>query len=119
MGSTATGSAEAFWRGHVEAWQASGQSRGDYCAAQGLSRKTFGWWAWRLDRTRRSVEMENRDGRFLPVEVAGLPAPAEVPTIDRAADERIEIALPDGVAVRVGTGFDGEALRRVLEVLGR
>ena len=71
MGSTATGSAEAFWRGHVEAWQASGQSRGDYCAAQGLSRKTFGWWAWRLDRTRRSVEMESRDGRFLAVEVAG------------------------------------------------
>ena len=73
MGSTATGSAEAFWRGHVEAWQASGQSRGDYCAAQGLSRKTFGWWAWRLDRTRRSVEMEGRDGRFLAVEVAGTP----------------------------------------------
>jgi hypothetical protein len=119
MGSTATGSAEAFWRGHVEAWQASGQSRGDYCAAQGLSRKTFGWWAWRLDRTRRSVEMEGRDGRFLAVEVAGTPVVTELPTIDRAADERIEIALPDGVAVRVGTGFDGEALRRVLEVLGR
>ncbi|HYI04637.1 MAG TPA: hypothetical protein VD858_07090 [Reyranella sp.] len=119
MGSTATGSAEAFWRGHVEAWQASGQSRGDYCAAQGLSRKTFGWWAWRLDRTRRSVEMESRDGRFLAVEVAGTSVVTELPTIDRAADERIEIALPDGVAVRVGTSFDAEALRRVLEVLGR
>ncbi|WP_448207791.1 IS66 family insertion sequence element accessory protein TnpA [Azospirillum sp. sgz302134] len=46
MGSTVAGSAESFWRGHVEAWRASGRSRSDYCAAQGLSRKTFGWWAW-------------------------------------------------------------------------
>ena len=31
----------------------------------------------------------------------------------------IEIALPDGVTVRVGRGVDGEALRRVLTALGR
>ena len=35
------------------------------------------------------------------------------------ADERIEIALPGGVAVRVGSGFDAAALHRVLTVLGR
>ena len=34
-------------------------------------------------------------------------------------DQRIEIALPGGVAVRVGRGFDAEALHRVLTVLGR
>ena len=34
---------EAYWRVHVEAWRASGQSRGEYCALHGLSRKTFGW----------------------------------------------------------------------------
>ena len=31
----------------------------------------------------------------------------------------IEIALPDGVLVRVGAGVDGGALRRVLTALGR
>jgi hypothetical protein len=41
---------EVYWRVHVEAWRASGQSRGEYCAAHGLARKTFGWWAWRLGR---------------------------------------------------------------------
>ena len=41
---------EAYWRVHVEAWRSSGQSRGEYCALHGLSRKTFGWWAWRLNR---------------------------------------------------------------------
>jgi hypothetical protein len=34
-------------------------------------------------------------------------------------EARIEIALPDGVRVRVGRGVDGEALRRVLAALGR
>ncbi|WP_281378803.1 IS66 family insertion sequence element accessory protein TnpA [Azospirillum oleiclasticum] len=43
MGSMAAGSGTSFWRGHVEAWRASGQSGGDHCAAQGLSRKSFGW----------------------------------------------------------------------------
>lgn len=121
MGSTATGSAESFWRGHVEAWRASGQSRGDYCAAQGVSRKTFGWWAWRLDRERRPAETGGQAGRFLPVEVAEIAPAVDVPaggTI-AIADARIEIALPDGVAVRVGAGFDAAALQRVLQVLGR
>jgi hypothetical protein len=120
MRATAAGSAEPFWRGHVEAWRGSGQSRGDYCAAQGLSRKTFGWWAWRLDRERRPVEAGAQVGCFLPVEVAEIPAAPEVPDIAMAAaDARIEIALPDGLAVRVGTDFDAAALLRVLQVLGR
>jgi len=120
MGSTATGSAESFWREHVEAWRVSGQSRSDYCAALGLARKTFGWWAWRFDRERRPATLPEA-GRFLPVEVTEMPVAAEVPTgaLAMTADERIEIALPNGLAVRVGVGFDAEALRRVLGVLGR
>ena len=55
---------EAYWRVHVEAWRASGQSRGEYCAAHGLSRKTFGWWAWRLDRQGRPAPADPAvDGR--------------------------------------------------------
>lgn len=119
MGSTAVGSGASFWRGHVEAWRASGQSRGDYCAAQGLSRKTFGWWAWRLDRERRPAETGGQAGRFLPVEIAGIAPATEEPDVASAVDDRIEIALPDGVAVRVGAGFDAAALQRVLQVLGR
>jgi hypothetical protein len=95
MGQTSA-QGEAYWRVHVEAWRASGQSRGEYCAAHGLSRKTFGWWAWRLDRQGRPAPADTA-AHFLPV----------------------EIALPDGVRVRVGRGVDGEALRRVLGALGR
>lgn len=119
MRATAAGSAESFWREHIEAWRASGQSRGDYCAAQGLSRKTFGWWAWRLDRQRRPAEVDLQAGRFLPVEVAAIAPAAVVPDGATTADARIEIALPNGLAVRVGTDFDAAALHRVLQVLGR
>ena len=107
---------EAYWRVHVEAWRASGQSRAEYCAAHGLSRKTFGWWAWRLNRQERPAPADPA-AHFLPVEIA------EVPDRDEAGaapvEARIEIALPDGVRVRVGRDVDGAALRRVLAALGR
>src|SRR3954447_8706960 len=109
---------EAYWRVHVEAWRASGQSRADYCAAHGLSRKTFGWWAWRLDRQGRPASADPA-GHFLPVEIAGVGDPDEDGAAPVREEARIEIALPDGVRVRVGRGVDGEALRRVLAALGR
>jgi hypothetical protein len=109
---------EAYWRVHVEAWRDSGQSRGEYCAAHGLSRKTFGWWAWRLDRQGRPAPADTT-AHFLPVEVAGVVDPGEAGAAPVGDEARIEIALPDGVTVRVGRGVDGEALRRVLAALGR
>ena len=56
---------------------------------------------------------------FLPVEITGVGGPDEVTVTPPTDDTRIEIALPDGVTVRVGRGVDGEALRRVLTALGR
>nr|WP_162801406.1 hypothetical protein [Azospirillum brasilense] len=87
----------------------------------GLARKTFDWWAWRLGRECRSTEPEQEGGRFLPVEVAALPTTAAAPDAvpPEPEDDRIEITLPDGLAVRVGRDFDAAALRRVLTVLGR
>jgi hypothetical protein len=109
---------EAYWRVHVEAWRDSGQSRGEYCALHGLSRKTFGWWAWRLDRQGRPAPADTV-AHFLPVEIAEVPDLDEGGAASEGDDARIEIALPDGVRVRVGRGVDGAALRRVLGALGR
>ena len=81
-----------------------------------LSRKTFGWWAWRLDQQGRPAPVDPA-AHFLPVEIAEVPDPDAGGVA--AVEARIEIALPDGVRVRVGRGVDGEALRRVLAALGR
>jgi transposase len=42
-----------YWVEHIEAWMACGVSRTEYCRTHGLSRKTFGWWIWRLNQERR------------------------------------------------------------------
>jgi hypothetical protein len=88
----------------------------EYCAAHGLSRKTFGWWAWRLDRQGGPAPADTA-AHFLPVEIADVCDRDEAEAAPVGDEARIEIALPDGVTVRVGRGVDG--LRRVLAALGR
>ena len=54
---------------------------------------------------------------LVPVTVTAAPGDAASPA-PRAADT-IEIELAGGYRVRVGSGVDGKALRRVLDVLER
>lgn len=111
---------ESYWRQQVEAWRASGLSRGEYCAQHGLSRRTFGWWVWRLTWDDRR-ETESVAAQFLAIETAPAgPDAVMMPVVAPAAGgAQIEIALPDGIAVRVGADVQTEALRRVLRALGR
>jgi len=106
----------SYWVEHIETWRASGVSRTEYCKINGLSRKTLGWWIWRLDQEQREPPAPEAP-RFLPVELSE--AVLAGPEAADPVDQRIEITLPGGVAVRVGRGFDAEALHRVLTVLGR
>jgi len=61
-----------------------------------------------------------RPSYFMPVRVIE-PAPPPVapspPAIDRPAADTIEISLPDGSRVRVGSDVNLAALRRVMTVL--
>ncbi len=83
-------------------------------------------WQWR-DALRRGRLVEETPS-FVPVRVmpelpspepenaAGL-APSTAPDTGATADERIEIVLPDGTAVRVSEAVGLAALRRVLAAL--
>ncbi|SDB74917.1 IS66-like element accessory protein TnpA [Belnapia rosea] len=84
-------------------------------------------WQWR-DAQRRGRLVAETPG-FLPLQVVPemvVPAPpggsgprpcAGLPAVEDEADERIEIVLPDGTAVRVAASISAAALRRVLAVL--
>jgi transposase len=83
-------------------------------------------WQWRNARRRGKLVAEAP--AFVPLRVAPeLPAPepqgaapvspAAVADPDPAPDDRIEIVLPDGTAMRVAEGISAAALRRVLSAL--
>src|SRR4051794_41681842 len=99
MGQTAA-QGEAYWRVHVEAWRSSGQSRADYCTAHGLSRKTFGWWAWRVGREGPGAPR----GPFLAPGGTGGGGPDEGTPPPPPGGGRLENGLPGGVAGGGGPG---------------
>ena len=86
-------------------------------------------WQWR-DAQRRGRLVAEVPG-FLPLQVvpemaapalpggSGPPPCAGPPAVEDEADERIEIVLPDGTAVRVAATISTATLRRVLAALRR
>ena len=67
---------------------------------------------------------------FMPVRITGdmpplghsvpaLPGPGQSPALSAPAPERIEIALPDGTCIRVGSDVGLVALRRVMAAVRR
>lgn len=80
-------------------------------------------WQWRDAQRRGTLVAE--EAAFVPVRVMPeLPAPlgtpaASSPSTDPGAepDDRIEIVLPDGTALRVSETIGATALRRVLAAL--
>ena len=84
-------------------------------------------WQWR-DAQRRGRLVAETPG-FLPLQVvpelaaptppggSGPPPSAGPPAVEDEPDERIEIVLPDGTAVRVAATISAATLRRVLAAL--
>lgn len=95
---------EQFWRDLIGRQQKSGQSIREFCDWEGVSQPSFYSWRRRLQLTEKTAR-----ARFVPVQVLGAHA--------AAAPGRIEIVLEDGRCIRVGPGFDRQALGDVLSVL--
>jgi hypothetical protein len=94
---------ETTWAGRVEAWRASGETAPVFCKGKGFSPGGLRYWASRLGKTG-----PGKDVRLARVVRGRATETAETPIL-------IEV----GVArVGVQRGFDPEALRAVLEVLG-
>jgi hypothetical protein len=99
----------------VGAWRDSGMTMREFALGHGLPLKRLENWSCKLRKKDKAKPKEPL--QFLPIEVA---APTEV---SPAADERhgsdsMELSLPAGIRVTLGTGFDAAALKRLLEAVG-
>ena len=110
----------AFWREHLQAWQASGLSQAEYSRQEGLCASLFSQWKSRLGSRARDAVVDKPsmpEGLSL-LEVAVTDAPPTAPPPGAGADDagiRIELA---GGTVYLARDFDPQALGRVVEVLG-
>lgn len=90
----ADGDREAFWRGHVEAWQASELTQRQYVREHGLPLARFTYWKGKL------VPRESRVDGFVRMHLAATPV--------------IVIRHPSGNVVECASGTDPAWLRALL-----
>ena len=98
---------EAFWRRVLRQWQRSGLCVRAFCVTHGHSEPSF--YAWRRTLRLRDVEA----APFVPVQVM---PDHPVSSSDRG-DGSLELVLAAGRRLRVGPGFDGPTLQRLLALL--
>ena len=99
-------------QGVLDEWKRSGLSLTRFARQRGYGPARLQWWKGKLEV--RSVTERPRMPRFVPADVA-------VPIAASAAWARtsswIEIALPDGVRLRVSEGADAMAVGRLIAAL--
>jgi hypothetical protein len=91
-------------RGVLSAWRKSGMSVEKFASERGLVPQRLYWWRNKLDAKPAAEELA-----LLPVKVAE--------RVEAKRGEPITVLLRSGHMVKVGRGFDEEALARVVAVL--
>ena len=101
-------SKERFWRRMIRQWRGSGLSVRAFCDEQGLSEPSL--YAWR----RTLAERDAASVRFAPVQL--MPESKPPGTAD-GVPGAVELVLGPGRRLRIGPGFDGPTLTRLLALL--
>jgi hypothetical protein len=97
---------ERFWRRMLRQWRSSRLSVRAFCAHRQISEPNF--YAWR----RAIAQRDGQAARFVPVQVV----PDRIPA-GEASSTALELLLDAGRVLRIGRGFDGPTLRRLLALL--
>lgn len=101
------------WTARIAAFEASGQRRRDWCAAQGLNVNTFGYWRYRLREPAAATIQERpctSPSRIASVRQGPATAAALVPLVVRPATVPtpsaavIELEWPSGLRLRTTLG---------------
>ncbi len=114
----------AEWRGLVQEWRKSGQSREAFAEARGLRATTLGWWASELARRNRPSPVDKKkptpaeQATFLPVRVVGeAPRPPAVVAVVPRRDDCVEVVLGGGRVLRVPLGANAAWVAQVAAAL--
>jgi hypothetical protein len=106
---------ETYWRRLIDRWRASGQPKSTFSAREGVSDASLHWWL---------REIARRDGRGRPRVAAPAPKKPDRPKFvplrvvaSPAQDPRPFELVVAGKIIRVPSGFDPDALRRLIAAL--
>ena len=111
-----SGNKEQFWRRMVRGWRRSGLSVRAFCARHRLAAPTF--YAWRRTLAQHDAVPPAPAPAFLPVQVTNEPrAPHGRAAAAVGTTPALEVVLTSGRRLRVGVGFDGPTLRRLVALL--
>jgi len=123
-----------FWGEHLSAWRGSGESIVGYCRRHGLLEQSFHYWKKTLSARDGAATGDGDSGADGVAEVpgkvalvargrgrlalaSGEPSFAEVRVVTESSASGVSVVLEGGREVRVGRGFDGETLQRVVAAL--
>jgi hypothetical protein len=91
----------AEWAERIAAQQRSGITVKQFCKERGLTEYSFYAWRKRLQEKRPVFALVERSARRQ----------------DRPTEATLELVLPAGARLRIGTGVDAATLRTVLDAL--
>ena len=89
----------AQWRKLIERFDRSGQTRGKFCAANGLALSTFDLWRRKLGETQAAAHEAHRESLFVELTNATEPAGSRTPA--GAGAWEVELDLGAGVVLRL------------------
>lgn len=106
-------STESYWRAHLERQPLSGLSVREYCQREGFSQASFYNWRKRLHSSPAA-----------PPAISASPIPfveltSLLPRPSSHSPWQMEVALPNGITLRLASGFEPAALQQALEALTR
>jgi transposase-like protein len=108
------------WRSWVEELARSGESVREFAARHGLKPGTLSYWRWKLrqaEQARSSVRRPRPPKARSRLEVASLPAGSFIEVQASGVGDRFELELANGRRLRIPSGFEAQALQRLLGVL--
>ena len=89
----------AQWRKLIERFDGSGQTRGKFCAANGLALSTFDLWRRKLGETQILADEAHRESLFVELTDANEPAGSRTTAGPDAWE--VELELGAGVVLRL------------------